>query len=232
MNKNLPVITIDGPSGSGKGTIARLVAAKTGFSLLDSGALYRLTVLAAKNNATDFDDEDAVASQAANLDVAFEATDGQTRIMLAGKDVSTDIRREEIGMYASRVAAYPKVRAALLQRQRDFLQPPGLVADGRDMGTVVFPQAALKIFLTASAEERARRRLEQLKFGGQRISEGDYEKILADIQERDRKDTNRAASPLIPAADAVILDSTSLSIREVFDEVITRFRERTGKEAQ
>lgn len=231
MNKNLPVITIDGPSGSGKGTIARLVAAKTGFSLLDSGALYRLTALAAKNNATNFDDEDAVASQAANLDVAFEATDGQTRIVLAGKDVSTDIRQEEIGMYASRVAAYPKVRAALLQRQRDFLQPPGLVADGRDMGTVVFPQATLKIFLTASAEERARRRLEQLKFGGQRISDGDYEKILTDIQERDQKDTNRTASPLIPAADAVILDSTSLSIREVFDEVITRFRERTGKGA-
>lgn len=229
MNINIPVITIDGPSGSGKGTIARLVAAKTGFSLLDSGALYRLTALAAKNNAANFDDEDAVASQAANLDVAFEAKDGLTRIVLAGKDVSTDIRQEAIGMYASKVAAYPKVRAALLQRQRDFLQAPGLVADGRDMGTVVFPQAALKIFLTASAEERARRRLEQLKFGGQRISEGDYEKILADIQERDQKDTNRAASPLIPAADAVILDSTSLSIREVFDEVISRFRERTGK---
>ena len=232
MNENLPVITIDGPSGSGKGTIARLVAAKTGFSLLDSGALYRLTALAAKNNATNFDDEDAVAGQAANLDVAFEATDGLTRILLAGKDVSTDIRQEETGMYASRVAAYPKVRAALLQRQRDFLQAPGLVADGRDMGTVIFPRATLKIFLTASAEERARRRLEQLKFAGQRINDGDYEKILTDIQERDRKDTNRAASPLIPAADAVILDSTSLSIREVFDEVIARFHERTGKEAQ
>src|SRR5690606_32572977 len=152
-----------------------------------------------------------------------------TGIFLDGEDVSQAIRREDIGMNASRVAAYPKVRTALLQRQRDFLQPPGLVADGRDMGTVVFPEASLKIFLTASAEERARRRLEQLKQTGLNLNDGDYRKILADIRERDQKDTNRAVSPLIPAADAVILDSTRLSIQEVFDEVMSRFRERVGE---
>ncbi len=230
MNETLPVITIDGPSGSGKGTIARLVATKTGFTLLDSGALYRLTALAAKNSSVDFDDEDAVADQAGNLDVVFDVTNGAT--LLAGKDVTSDIRREEIGMHASKVAAYPKVRAALLQRQRDFLQAPGLVADGRDMGTVVFPRATLKVFLTASAEERARRRLEQLRFSGQRVSDGDYQKILADIEARDLKDTNRAVSPLIPAADAIILDSTSLTIPEVFNQVMSHFRERTGREIQ
>lgn len=214
----IPVVTIDGPSGAGKGTICRLVAQKTGYSLLDSGALYRLAAVASLNAAIDLDDESAVADIAAKLDIQFIAEPNATRVMLDGNDVSADIRTERAGMAASKVAAYPQVREALLQRQRDFCKAPGLVADGRDMGTVVFPDAPVKIFLTASSEERANRRLKQLEEAG--VS-ADYEKILADIQARDEQDSSRVSAPLKPSDDALILDSTTMDIDAVLRAVLT-----------
>lgn len=214
----IPVVTIDGPSGAGKGTICRLVAQKTGYSLLDSGALYRLAAVASLNAAIDLDDESAVADIAAKLDIQFVAESASTRVMLDGEDVSSYIRTERAGMAASKVAAYPQVREALLQRQRDFCKAPGLVADGRDMGTVVFPDSPVKIFLTASSEERANRRLKQLEDAG--VS-ADYEKILADIQARDEQDSSRASAPLKPADDALILDSTTMDIDAVLRAVLT-----------
>lgn len=214
----IPVVTIDGPSGAGKGTICRLVAQKTGYSLLDSGALYRLAAVASLNAAIDLDDESAVADIAAKLDIQFVAESASTRVMLDGEDVSSGIRTERVGMAASKVAAYPQVREALLQRQRDFCKAPGLVADGRDMGTVVFPDAPVKIFLTANSEERANRRLKQLEEAG--VS-ADYGKILADIQARDEQDSSRASAPLKPADDALILDSTTMDIDAVLRAVLT-----------
>lgn len=224
MTTDCPVITIDGPSGSGKGTISRLVAQATGFALLDSGAIYRLAALACLRTSADLGDETAVVTVATNLDIAFESAGTSTRVLLAGEDVSLAIREETVGMAASRVAALPAVREALLKRQRDFARLPGLVADGRDMGTVVFPDAGLKIFLTASAEERARRRVLQLTEAG--ASDIDEAQILADIQERDDRDRNRAASPLVPAGDALELDSTALSIDEVFQQIMAAARDR------
>lgn len=217
----IPVITIDGPSGSGKGTISRLVAEAMGYGLLDSGALYRLTALAAMRGQVDIQSEPAVADLATNLDVVFEVRDGRTRILLGGDDVTEEIRSEQVGMNASVVAAYPSVRQALLERQRAFALPPGLVADGRDMGTVVFPSAPVKIFLTASAEERARRRVKQLQEAG---LFPDFETILRDIRARDERDSSRAAAPLVPAEDAVVLDSTALGIDEVLDAVLSLAR--------
>lgn len=219
-----PVICIDGPSGSGKGTIAERVARELGLHLLDSGALYRLTALAAARRGVDFDDEAALAGVAANLAPRFEpAETGGLRVWLDGDNVTRDIRAEEVGMNASRVAALPAVRAALLERQRELLRPPGLVADGRDMGTVVFPHAPLKIFLTASAEERARRRHKQLKEKGIGVS---LRGLLRDIRARDEQDVKRAASPLVPADDAEVIDSTGVSIEEVTDRVLALARER------
>ncbi len=215
----IPVITIDGPSGAGKGTICKLVAQKTQFALLDSGALYRLTALSALDKKIEIDNADAASDIAKNLDIRFSIQDDKVVTLLEGNDVSLAIREERVGMTASKVAAYPLVREALLQRQRDFKQLPGLVADGRDMGTVVFPEAQVKIFLTASAEERAQRRVKQLKEAG---SEVDYQKILADIEARDFADSNRASAPLKPAEDAIVLDSTELSIQEVFEQVMSR----------
>ncbi|MCA0900761.1 (d)CMP kinase [Microbulbifer agarilyticus] len=212
-----PVVTIDGPSGSGKGTIAKLLADKLGFSLLDSGALYRLTALAALNAGADLEDESAVASIAANLDIRFAIAGGEVSAVLAGEDVSRDIRMERVSMAASKVAALPAVRDALLQRQRDFRAMPGLVADGRDMGTTVFPDAPVKVFLTASAEERARRRFDQLQGRGVSVSLRD---LLEDIRARDERDMNRAASPLAPAEDAVVLDSTDIDIDGVLQKVL------------
>ena len=214
-----PVIAIDGPTASGKGTVAHRVAARLGWSVLDSGALYRLTALAVMRAGIDPDNVSAVAHQAECLDVVFE-TD---RTLLAGADVSADIRQEVIGNLASRIAPHAPVRQALLERQRAFRLWPGLVADGRDMGTVVFPDAPLKIFLTASAEERARRRYLQLKAKGEDVS---LPSLLEEIQARDDRDMNRAVAPLKPAVDAVQLDSTEMSIEEVLERILQEAAQR------
>lgn len=221
----IPVITVDGPSGSGKGTICRLLAQKLGWSLLDSGALYRLTALAARHHGVPLNDVEALSVLAAHLDVRFVAEEGsdENQILLEGEEVTTAIRTEECGLEASQVAAIPEVREALLARQRDFAHEPGLVADGRDMGTVVFPNAVLKIYLDASAEERAKRRYKQLidKEVGASL-----EDILSDIQARDDRDMNRPVAPLKPAEDAIRLDSTSMSIDEVLQAVLEEARHK------
>jgi cytidylate kinase len=219
MDMSIPVLTIDGPSGSGKGTIAGLLARKLGWALLDSGALYRLLAFAARNHGVDLTNEEALKALASHLDVQFLAAgDGKPqRIILEGEEVTDAIRNEQIGAGASQVAALPAVREALLQRQRAFLEQPGLVADGRDMGTVVFPAAPLKIFLTASAEERARRRYHQLKAKGDDVS---LASLLDEIRLRDERDTQRAVAPLMPAADAIQLDSTTMSIEQVLERIL------------
>ena len=213
-----PVITIDGPTASGKGTIARLIAQRLGWHILDSGALYRLVALAAEKHAIALDDVASLEPLAAHLDVEFVAGEGaeEMAVLLEGEDVTLELRKETTGNGASLVAALPEVRAALLERQRAFAQLPGLVADGRDMGTVVFPQAAVKIFLTASAEERAQRRYNQLKDKGLDVS---MRSLLDEIAERDARDRNRSASPLVPAEDAVELDTSDLSIDEVVEHL-------------
>lgn len=218
----IPVITIDGPSGAGKGTLSRFVAERLGFSILDSGALYRLTALAAMDQGVDFTDSAALAMLARHLDIEFCLRAGRVIILMAGKDVTDTIRTEAVGMGASKVAAVPAVRDALLQRQRDFRQLPGLIADGRDMGTVVFPDAPLKIFLTASAAIRAQRRYDQLQLQGQ---QADLAQITADIEKRDTQDAQRAVAPLRPAADAKHLDSTAMSIDEVLAKILQHWHE-------
>ncbi|WP_148254917.1 (d)CMP kinase [Aidingimonas lacisalsi] len=214
--QSIPVVAIDGPGGAGKGTISRLVAERLGWHLLDSGALYRLTALAAYKRDTSVEDADSLSRIAAELDVAFLVEDGAPRILLEGDDVTTALRSETVGNLASCVAALPPVRQALLQRQRDFRTWPGLVADGRDMGTVVFPDAPLKVFLTASAEERANRRYLQLQEAGENAS---LPSLLKEIQERDARDCQRSVAPLEPAGDAIELDTTNLTIPEVVDQL-------------
>nr|WP_298174567.1 (d)CMP kinase [uncultured Pseudomonas sp.] len=214
------VITIDGPSGSGKGTIAGLLAKQLGWNLLDSGALYRLLAFAARNHGVDLTNEEALKLLAAHLDVQFiaaEAGQGQ-KIILEGEEVTDAIRNEYVGTGASQVASLPAVREALLQRQRAFREMPGLIADGRDMGTVVFPDAPLKVFLTASAEERAQRRYLQLKAKGDDVN---LASLLEEIQARDERDTQRAVAPLKPAVDAIQLDSTELSIEQVLERILS-----------
>lgn len=209
----VPVIAIDGPSGSGKGTVARHVAEALGYHLLDSGALYRLTAIAAGMKGAALDDIDAVAAIAGELEVRFDSNDdGSERIWLANVDVTLEVRAESTGAGASTVAAIPEVREALLGRQRAFRKAPGLVADGRDMGSNVFPSAALKIFLTASAEERAKRRYKQLKDKGMDVS---LAALSGDIEDRDRRDSERSVAPLRPAEDARVLDSSGKSIETV-----------------
>lgn len=215
----IPVIAIDGPSGSGKGTIASLLARHLGWSLLDSGAIYRLVALAAEYHQIPLDQEAKLSELAAGLDVRFIPATEQSpaNILLEGQSVTDCIRTEQVGAGASKVAALPQVRAALLQRQRDFRQTPGLIADGRDMGTVVFPDAPLKIFLTASAEERARRRYLQLKDKSPDVT---LTSLLDEINARDARDTQRAIAPLVAAPDALSLDSTSLSIDQVLKYIL------------
>jgi CMP/dCMP kinase len=213
-----PVITIDGPSGSGKGTISRLVADRLGWRLLDSGALYRLVAYAGQKHGLAPDDEAGHARIAQGLDVRFGlGADASEQIHLEGEEVSQHIRTEQAGEGASRVAAMAAVRAALVERQRGFAGPPGLVADGRDMGTVIFPGAVLKIFLTASAEERARRRYNQLKDKGLGAN---LAALSLEIAERDRRDASRPIAPLRPAADAIVVDSTSMPIEAVVARVL------------
>jgi CMP/dCMP kinase len=222
--KNTPVVTIDGPSGSGKGTISRFVATRAGWNLLDSGALYRLVAVAGVKAGLRQDDADGHARLAASMQVRFEVgPDGGELVLLAGTEVTAQIRSEVAGQGASRVAAWPVVRTALLDRQRAFAAPPGLVADGRDMGTVVFPLADLKIFLTASPAERALRRYKQLKDKGSDVS---LPALSREITERDLRDSTRAVAPLKPAPDAEVIDSTGLSIEQVVDRVIASGRER------
>jgi len=221
----VPVITVDGPSGSGKGTICRLLAKELGWHLLDSGALYRLSALAARHHGVALDNEEALVVLAAHLDVQFVAREDEddVQIILEGEEVTDAIRAEEIGNDASVVAAIPAVRAALLERQRAFAERPGLIADGRDMGTVVFPQAPLKIYLDASAEERADRRYKQLINKGVGAS---LQAILEDIQARDARDMNRKVAPLKPADDAIRLDTTTMSIDEVLAAVLDEARHK------
>lgn len=216
---SVPVITVDGPSGVGKGTISQLLAHRLGWHFLDSGALYRLTALAAQRHQVLLDDEAGVASIAATLDVEFRTEiQGDARVILENQDVSNDIRTEQAGNNASKVAALPAVREALLQRQRNFAQPPGLIADGRDMGTTVFPRADVKIFLTASAQVRAERRYKQLKEKG---FDANLSSLIEEIEQRDERDRTRSASPLRPAADAITIDTSSKGIDEVFAEVLS-----------
>lgn len=219
-----PILTIDGPSGSGKGTISRRVASVLGWHLLDSGALYRLVAHAGSRAGLPPDDEAGHAALAAKLDIVFAMDErGEEQIWLGGSEVSTAIRTETAGEGASRVAVMPAVRAALVERQRAFARAPGLVADGRDMGTVIFPAAELKIFLTASADERARRRYKQLKDKGMGVS---LAALSLEIAERDRRDSTRPVSPLKPAADAVLVDSTSMTIDAVVEQVLALARSR------
>ncbi|EEF80124.1 (d)CMP kinase [Methylophaga thiooxydans] len=212
----IPVLTIDGPSGSGKGTIAQMVAQQLGWHYLDSGAIYRVLAQAALKHQLDLSDEAAIGKLAEGLDVRFSIANDELKVMLEGEDVSLIIRSEQAGNAASKVAALPAVRAALLQRQRDFRQLPGLVTDGRDMGTVVFPDAPFKVFLTASAEERAQRRYKQLK---QKGIESNLSDLIAEISERDRRDSEREVAPLRPAEGSLILDSTQLGIDAVYEQV-------------
>jgi len=218
-----PVVAIDGPSGSGKGTISQLLAARLGWHYLDSGALYRLIALAAARHGVALDDADGLARLATALDVRFEVDDGHERILLDGEPISSELRSETTGAGASRVAAIPAVRTALLKRQRAFRMLPGLVADGRDMGTVVFPLAEIKIFLTASAEARVMRRYKQLKEKG---IDANLSGLSADLAERDRRDSERDTAPLKAAADAVVIDSTSLDIAACLDRCLEIVRQR------
>lgn len=222
MNSVVPiVITIDGPSGAGKGTLSQMLARHLGYSLLDSGALYRLVALAAINKQIDLGNEGLLSEIAASLDVVFSLDGDSTSIFLEGNDVTSTIRQESVGMSASQVAAFPAVRAALLERQRAFAAPPGLVADGRDMGTTVFPGADTKLFLTASAEARAQRRYRQLLDKGELVN---MAALVHDIKERDERDSTRTVSPLKPADDAIVIDSTNMTIGQVFAEILAAIK--------
>jgi cytidylate kinase len=218
----VPIVTIDGPSGSGKGTVSREVARLAGWHLLDSGALYRLVALLGARAGLDPQDVDGHAALARSMEVEFGSdASGGERVRVGADDVTRAIRSEEAGQGASRVAAWPAVRDALLERQRAFARPPGLVADGRDMGTVIFPAAALKIYLVATAEERALRRYKQLK---QKGSGANLAALSREIAERDQRDSTRAVAPLMPASDARIIDSTGMSAAQVVEAVLSQGR--------
>jgi CMP/dCMP kinase len=221
--KIVPVIAIDGPSGSGKGTVSRAVARALSFSLLDSGALYRLVALAGRKAGIGLNDAPGLGRLAERFNIRFGSTEtGEEAVWLDEQDVTRAIRTEQAGNDASKVAALVPVRAALLERQRGFAVPPGLVADGRDMGTVVFPQARAKIFLTASPEERALRRYKQLKEKGVAAN---LAALSLEIAERDQRDISRASSPLVASADATMLDTTGMSVEDVVERVLRIARE-------
>ncbi|MFM4749789.1 (d)CMP kinase [Aeromonas veronii] len=225
MPQMAPVMTIDGPSGAGKGTLCQLLAEKLGWHLLDSGAIYRVLSLAALHHDVELDSEASLVPLAANLDVQFQVEGDLVKVILEGEDVSRTIRTEEVGNAASKIAAFPRVREALLRRQRAFRQAPGLIADGRDMGTVVFPEAEVKIFLDASAEERAQRRYKQLQDKGFDVN---FDRLLTEIRERDDRDRNRATAPLKPAEDALVVDSTAMTIDEVLATVLAYAEQQLG----
>ncbi len=225
MSRSVPVITIDGPSGSGKGTVSQRLARDLGWHYLDSGALYRLVGLAAERHRVALDDEAALAALAEALDVEFDLHADDLKVVLEGEDVTLVIRSETAGNRASKVAALPAVRTALVARQHAFRRLPGLVTDGRDMGTVIFPDAPLKLFLTASAEERANRRYKQLKEKG---IDANISNLVAEIAERDARDSQRSTAPLRPAEDAIEVETSSIGIEEVMQQVARLCRQRFG----
>ncbi len=219
------VIAVDGPGGAGKGELTRRLASGLNFGLLDSGAIYRVLAYAARKAGLALFDEESLCREAEVMNLSFEVEGDGVHVMLNGEDVSSAIRTEDAGVNASKVAQFPSVRQALLQRQRDFRQDPGLVADGRDMGTVVFPDAQVKIFLDADAEVRAQRRVKQLMTVGK---SADYNEILREIKERDERDRNRAVAPLKPAADAVVIDSSDMDIAAVYQKAMEIIREKVA----
>ena len=216
----VPILTIDGPSGAGKGTVSRLIAQKLGWHYLDSGAIYRALALELTEKDVLHESIAEMVDVALGMDLVFGCSENRS-VLLNGQDVTDLLGLESTGNNASKIAAIPEIRAALLQKQHDFKQAPGLVADGRDMGTVVFPEAKHKVFLTASASERAERRYKQLKEKG---IDANLLKITADIQERDQRDSERQISPLVPAADAIYIDSSTMSIQAVVAEVLSLVR--------
>ncbi|HBD7141212.1 TPA: (d)CMP kinase [Legionella pneumophila] len=224
FNNEVPVITLDGPSGTGKGTICHLVAKRLHWNMLDSGAIYRVLAYAARKNSIEPNDIKKLTALARSLNLRFESSvDNETKVILDDENVSQQIRSEQCGQDASQIAVIPEVRAALLERQRNFAQFPGLVTDGRDMGTVVFPNAALKVYLYASAEERANRRYLQLQDNGINVS---LAQVVEELAKRDARDTARTHAPLKPAEDAVLIDTTGLTIVQVFNIVLKLIDER------
>lgn len=225
MAKQCPIITIDGPGGTGKGTVGQILARELGWHFLDSGVLYRALALAAVKHNVTFDNEPALVILAAHLDIQFITADSEVepRLIFEGEDVTESIRTEQCGSIASKVSVLRGVREALLERQRAFAEPPGLVTDGRDMGSIVFPNATLKVFLMASCEERARRRHKQLKEKG---INANIDTLVHELAERDTRDRQRAVSPLVPAKDAMIIDTTTLSVNDVVDRVLQEVKQR------
>jgi len=221
-DRDIPVITIDGPGGSGKGTVALRVAQRLGWHLLDSGALYRLVAVAAMDRGIAADDGQALGRLAGSLDVDFDAGPDGMLVRVDGQDVTARLRSESVSAFSSRAAAFPEVREALVRLQRACRKAPGLVADGRDMGTVIFPDARVKIFLTASAEARAERRHKQLKEKGESVT---LSRLFREIEKRDERDRSRAVSPLMPASDAHLVDSTEMTIDEVVQKVLSLLKE-------